>query len=256
MARVQLPIAYQCYDTSGDTTNWTSAPVAFNEQGVYRISDTLNELVIIGCNTLGYIRSKSANGSSPYKYGIYTGCVSYCASAESTVNGECTGVGCCTVKFPPGLTDNNIVFSDWDRTPFVNFSPCSYGFLVDRNYYTFRQSDRKMDNGTMMPVWLDWAIRPSNRSKAMTCAEARKDVASYACKGPNIKCTDAVNGTGPGYSCHCADGYEGNPYIEGDRGCTSKHAVETRDYSIHISLFNSTNHMHRVWIAACRYQRV
>jgi hypothetical protein len=222
VALVELPIAYECYNASGAYTFWKTAPVAFNKQGVYRISDTRNELVIIGCNTNGYIRSNETDGTSTYKYSIYTGCTSYCTSAESTVNGRCAGVGCCRVDIPPGLTDNSIAFSEYDHTDFYNFSPCNYGFLVGKGGYTFRQADLKMDNDTKMPVWLDWAIRPPNGSKELTCAEAVKDRASYACKGLHITCKDAVNGTGPGYSCECADGYQGNPYVEGNGGCTGK----------------------------------
>jgi hypothetical protein len=88
--------------------------------------------------------------------------------------------------------------------------------------YKFRRADLEMDKNSMMPVWLDWAIRPPNGCKELTCAEAEKDRASDACKGLHITCKDAVNGTGPGYSCECADGYEGNPYVEGNGGCTGK----------------------------------
>jgi hypothetical protein len=58
-----------------------------------------------------------------------------------------------------------------------------------------------MDSSTKKPVWLDWAIRPPNGSKELTCAEAAKD--------PHITCQDAVNGSGPGYSCQCAQGNGG-----------------------------------------------
>ncbi|OEL27271.1 Wall-associated receptor kinase 2 [Dichanthelium oligosanthes] len=219
VARVRLPIAWKCYNASG-SINSTDAQVAFNPQGVYRISDERNELVVIGCNTVAWIKSKQATAkNSPYAYDIYTGCVSYCTSAESTVEGRCAGVGCCKVDFPAGLTDNAIAFGGYEHTDFYQFSPCSYSFLVDRDSYTFRQADLYMDKDRMMPVWLDWAIRPPNGSLTLTCSDAKKDGASYACKGPNTNCTNAVNG--PGYSCQCADGYEGNPYIDGDGGCTN-----------------------------------
>jgi hypothetical protein len=237
VALVELPIAYQCYNASGKYTNWNTSAVAFNKKGVYRISNTRNELVIIGCNTNGYIRSNETDGSSAYSYSIYTGCVSYCTSAESTVNGQCAGVGCCRVDIPPGLTDNSIAFDGYDHTDFYSFSPCSYGFLVGKDNYTFHQDDLQMDNDTKKPVWLDWAIRPPNGSKELTCAEAAKDRASFACKAPHITCKDALNASGPGYSCECAQGYEGNPYVEGNSGCASKHAAETH-ISISVCVFD------------------
>ncbi|TVU09387.1 hypothetical protein EJB05_42858, partial [Eragrostis curvula] len=222
VARVRLPIAYQCYDASG-YVNWTYASVAFNDKGVYRISDTRNELVVLGCNTLAYITSKPAANSSKtgYDYDVYTGCVSYCTSIESTVDGQCKGVGCCRVDIPPGLTDNSITFGGYTHDHIYQFNPCSFSFLVDRDYYNYSRADLNMTDykDKMMPVWLDWAIRPSPNAtdNTLTCAEAMKNRTSYACKSRNSNCTEVVNG--PGYSCHCIDGYEGNPYIDG--GCTN-----------------------------------
>jgi hypothetical protein len=175
VALVELPIAYQCYNASGKYTNWNTSAVAFNKKGVYRISNTRNELVIIGCNTNGYIRSNETDGSSAYSYSIYTGCVSYCTSAESTVNGQCAGAWPHRQQYRVRRVRSHGL---------LQFSPCSYGFLVAKDNYTFHQDDLQMDNDTKKPVWLDWAIRPPNGSKELTCAEAAKDRASFACKAP------------------------------------------------------------------------
>ena len=113
---------------------------------------------------------------------------------------------------PPDLT-NNSVGADTDdeeslaiRRLIYDFSPCSYGFLVERNSYTFRTADLKMDRKRKMPVWLDWAIRP-NGASAFTCSDAMKSSSSsYACKSQHSSCVDAVNG--PGYTCNCSHGYE------------------------------------------------
>jgi hypothetical protein len=205
VALVELPISYECYHWPGSIrADSKTRTVEFDKKGVYRFSDTRNELVTIGCCMNGYIASNGTDGTS-HKYSIFIGCISYCTSAESTVNGRCAGIGCCSVDIPPGLSDNSIAFGGYDHLGVHDFSPCSYGFLVGKDSYTFRQGDLQMDKNTMMPVWLDWAIRPPNGSKELTCAEAVKDRASYACKGLHITCKDAVNGTGPGYSCECAD---------------------------------------------------
>ncbi|TVU47883.1 hypothetical protein EJB05_07499, partial [Eragrostis curvula] len=220
VASVRLPIAYQCYNASG-YTNWTYANVAFNDKGVYRISDTRNELVVLGCNTLAYITSRPAANrtATGYPYDVYTGCVSYCTSIESTMDGQCKGVGCCRVDIPPGLTDNSITFYGWTHDYIYQFNPCSFSFLVDRETYNYSRADLNMPDykNKKMPVWLDWAIRPPNGTDTLTCADAMKNRTSYACKSRNSNCTEAVNG--PGYSCHCVDGYEGNPYLDG--GCTN-----------------------------------
>lgn len=215
-ARVRLPIAWTCYARSGKRLPESQAPVSFNPQGVYRV---------VGCDVTAYIQSRHDNSSDAgYPYQYYTGCVSYCRRAEVVKDGRCAGVGCCRVDIPPNLTDNSIGVDDDDESTAVrrliyDFSPCSYGFLVERGGYKFRAADLKMDRKQTMPVWLDWAIRP-NGSSAFKCSDAVKNRSSYACKSQHSSCVDAVNG--PGYTCNCSQGYEGNAYIVD--GCTGKPA--------------------------------
>ncbi|TVU39809.1 hypothetical protein EJB05_13249, partial [Eragrostis curvula] len=218
IARVVLPIAWQCYNET-TYTNWSYGTVAFNRQGVYRISDKLNELVVIGCNTQAYISSVPAANKSaaPYPYDIYTGCISYCTSADSVIENRCAGVGCCKVDIPAGLTEMFIKFDGYNHGPyFIPFSACSYSFLVDRGTYNFTRADLQMNTSQMMPVWLDWAIRPSDESAPkLTCADAKRNTTSYACVSPNSICVDAASNV-TGYNCQCQPGYEGNPYLAGD----------------------------------------
>jgi hypothetical protein len=54
-ATVKLPVTSQCYDSSGGVNGSSfGVSVYFNMEGVYHISNTRNELYIIGCNTLAY----------------------------------------------------------------------------------------------------------------------------------------------------------------------------------------------------------
>ncbi|KAJ0695360.1 putative EGF-like domain-containing protein [Helianthus annuus] len=69
------------------------------------------------------------------------------------------------------------------------------------------------------PVVFQWSV--GNTS----CEEAQKNGTNYVCK-ENSVCTDALNelnqGYQMGYHCHCAKGYQGNPYISyGCRGNAS-----------------------------------
>nr|CAB3465823.1 unnamed protein product [Digitaria exilis] len=209
-ARVMLPIAWQCFNSSDSVYAWNDGDVQFNLEEVYRISNTNNQLVVIGCNTLGYTQSQRSEGND-YDYGYYTGCMSYCNNSHSALDGACAGVGCCRLDIPPGLTDNRMDFDVYTHKARLGFSPCDFAFLVDRDNYTFHTADLKMDNTTMMPVWLDWAIRDN-----LTCVEAKSEAESYACVSPNSECRDSSNGLG--YVCNCSMGYEGNPYIA--NGCT------------------------------------
>ncbi|XP_062230618.1 wall-associated receptor kinase 2-like [Phragmites australis] len=204
-ARVMLPVAWECFNSSGVEDVWSDGDVQFNREGVYRISNTHNQLVVVGCNSLGMTNSQRSEGND-YPYAYYTGCMSFCNDSGSAVDGACAGVGCCRVDIPPGLTDNTMNFKDYNHSSRLDFSPCDYAFFVDRENYTFHTADLKMDRNQTMPVWLDWAIRDN-----LTCDQAKKKGQGYACVSSNSECHNSSNG--PGYVCNCSMGYEGNPYV-------------------------------------------
>ncbi|CAL4906930.1 unnamed protein product [Urochloa decumbens] len=219
-ARVMLPVAWECFKDSKTVNASSDGDVRFNSDDVYRISNAHNHLVVIGCNTLGYTQSQRSEGNGYYSYAYYTGCMSFCNNSDSAVDGACAGVGCCHVDIPPGLTNNNMSFEQYNHTSVLGFSPCDYAFLVDKDSYTFRTADLKMDTNTMMPVWLDWAIRDN-----LSCEDAKK-AESYACVSANSECRDSYNG--PGYVCNCSMGYQGNPYVV--NGCTDINECEHKEY--------------------------
>lgn len=216
-ARVRLPVAWQCFDANGTLTGDSSGDFNFNREGVYRISNTSNELYVLGCNSLIYTRG-GEGGRFPYAY--YAGCTTYANSSTDPQDGVCAGIGCCHVDIPPGLTDNLMhMFSDRGTWSHANqsFCPCDYAFIVEKGLYTFRASHlRSMPRTQTMPLVLDWAIR-DNGSASMSCAAEAKKTTSYACVSNHSKCVDSTNG--PGYICNCTQGYGGNPYVIG--GCTN-----------------------------------
>ncbi|KAM3405920.1 hypothetical protein ACQJBY_000140 [Aegilops geniculata] len=219
-SQVMLPMGWQCYNASdpGDTnSNWDYGETTMNKDGVYRISNTHNMLVVVGCNTFGFTASKRTEGGTA-NYAYYTGCMSYCNNSASAQDGLCDGVGCCRVNIPPGLTDNYFNFREFDHSGMMDYSPCDYAFLADRNNYTFRRSHLKMDTKRSSPVWLDWAIRGNSSISGdiPSCKQAAK-TDQYACVSAHSDCVDSING--PGYNCKCSNGYEGDAYLP--NGCTS-----------------------------------
>ncbi|XP_048548881.1 wall-associated receptor kinase 2-like [Triticum urartu] len=216
-SQVMLPMGWQCYNASdpGDTySNWDYGETTMNKDGVYRISNTHNMLVVVGCNTFGFTASKRTEGGTA-THTYYTGCMSYCNNSASAQDGLCDGVGCCHVNIPPGLTHNFFNFREYDHSAMMDYSPCDYAFLVDRNNYTFRRSHLKMDTKRTSPVWLDWAIR-GNGDSILSCKQAAK-TDQYACVSAHSDCVDSING--PGYNCKCSNGYEGDAYLP--NGCTN-----------------------------------
>ncbi|KQJ81796.1 wall-associated receptor kinase 2 [Brachypodium distachyon] len=208
-SQVMLPIGWQCYNATnpGDTYDWSHGETKMNKDGVYRISNTQNMLVVIGCNSLGMTASERTEGGTE-NYAYFAGCMSYCNNSASPQDKLCAGVGCCHVDIPPGLTDNYFNFREYDHSAMLDYSPCDYAFLVGKNNYTFQRSDLRMNTNRTSPVWLDWAIRGNGSGAAiLSCANAT----TTACVSANSDCVDSQNG--PGYNCKCSKGFQGNPYV-------------------------------------------
>ncbi|KAK1692335.1 hypothetical protein QYE76_009032 [Lolium multiflorum] len=220
-SQVMLPVAWQCYNASspGEAEDYSNGETYMNKDGVYRISNRHNMLVVLGCNTFAFTASARADGGSA---AYIKGCMSYCNNSASAEDGMCAGAGCCHVDIPPGLTESYFRFWAYDHSAMMDYSPCDYAFIVDRANYTFRRSDLLMDRNRTSPVRLDWAIRDNDdtvpESAVLSCAgAARSTTTEYACVSDHSECVDSLNG--PGYSCSCSDGYEGNPYVV--NGCAS-----------------------------------
>ncbi|KAI4974211.1 hypothetical protein ZWY2020_047491 [Hordeum vulgare] len=214
--RVMVPVAYQCFDVAGNKTASFNGQLRVNPAGVYRISNTANELFVLGCDAFIYAGRGSRRRQNPESYSYFSGCVAYCNSTQSARDRKCNGVGCCHVGIPQALLDTRMTFGDWPHAG-VDFSPCNHAFIVERKHYVFQVDDLKRTPDPTkpwsMPLWLDWAIRNGNNS--LSCPLATESP-GYACVSMHSDCANSTNGMG--YFCKCKEGYEGNPYL--DNGCT------------------------------------
>lgn len=62
---------------------------------------------------------------------------------------------------------------------------------------------------------MKWAIAN------LTCETASQRSTTYACISDHSKCLNVTRGKiRLGYRCQCSAGFEGNPYIKGEDGCT------------------------------------
>ncbi|KAJ1257921.1 hypothetical protein BS78_10G033700 [Paspalum vaginatum] len=202
-ARVQGPVASFCNYTNG------SAPSidAQLQLGLpFAVSETKNKFTGIGCLTVAYVSGQN-------KHDYSSACGSFCADEDSIDGGkECSGMGCCQTTIPRNL--NIFAFSfedDFDVTLVQNFSPCSYGFIVQEESFEFDPSYAKSSNFKErhkdgVPLVLDWVVGNE------TCVQAKKNQSSYACRDKKSICVDTP--TGLGYLCNCSKGYGGNPYLD------------------------------------------
>ncbi|URD83327.1 Wall-associated receptor kinase [Musa troglodytarum] len=175
----------------------------------FTFSDTRNKFTAIGCDTIALFVGATNNSYS-------TGCVSICNKNTTFSDGSCSGAGCCQTSILPGLQYFNITFSSFNGHKDNSWdNPCSFAFLVDGSWYSFRTTDlNETDfydrNDGRVPMVLDWSIGDD-----VGCEEAPQNLTSYACRSNNSFCLNATNGIG--YLCNCSSGYQGNPYVEG--GC-------------------------------------
>ena len=89
----------------------------------------------------------------------------------------------------------------------LNFNPCSYSFIVQKDKFNF-SADSLQNLPKKMPMVLDWAV--GNETWAVGNETCAVNTMNYPCGG-NSTCMGSENG---GYFCLCMDGYRGNPYLK------------------------------------------
>nr|GEX61967.1 putative wall-associated receptor kinase-like 16 [Tanacetum cinerariifolium] len=201
---VMVFVAKDCYDSFGKKIDDESFDTSL-ELNNFRIS-TKNRFVAIGCDTYADITGTIGNDS------VSTGCSSTCGGNSHITNGSCSGVGCCQLAIPEGMSSYNLsAISFNNHTNISDFNPCSYALVVHEEKFNF-SSNNLLDFRAVeyTPMLLDWAIGHE------TCDIARKDTENFLCQG-HSECDH--NYAGPGYRCRCSEGYEGNPYVANN--CTS-----------------------------------
>ncbi|KDP42931.1 hypothetical protein JCGZ_23873 [Jatropha curcas] len=104
---VGIESANNCYNKTGITYNF-SQYIRMQSGQPFRFSDTRNKFTVVGCDTVALMEDDEASFGS--------GCISLCDS-NVTLEGSCSGRGCCQTPLPRNLTTLNIQLSSlcWFR---------------------------------------------------------------------------------------------------------------------------------------------
>ncbi|KAK3425134.1 hypothetical protein EUGRSUZ_F01912 [Eucalyptus grandis] len=168
---VSLPEPYECDDQNGTLAN-RNLSINLPPNPRYRISETQNKLIVVGCNALAVVADKDGK--------FRRGCASYCTSnVDFAKETTCSGQGCCQASIPGELTTLNITLSSIDQN--VSNSErghCARAFMVDNRPFNISNLTLPtfQDVGNNMSLVLDWMVESDD-----VCEKAR-------------------------------DGYNGNPY--------------------------------------------
>ncbi|KAF2322357.1 hypothetical protein GH714_012875 [Hevea brasiliensis] len=204
---VRIDAAYNCYNNTGLINNFRQS-IGLGS-GPFRFSDSRNKLTVVGCDTLALMEDEAQSFGS--------GCVSLCGT-NMTLQGSCSGFGCCQTPIPQSLKTLNIsLASPRNHSRVWQFNPCEYAFLADER--TYNVSELQLSYNPFSPetkrfvtsdVVIEWVVR----EETCDAAQSSSNPNGFAC-GNNSNCLYSVNGQG--YRCVCKDGFTGNPYLP--QGC-------------------------------------
>ncbi|WVZ82642.1 hypothetical protein U9M48_029886 [Paspalum notatum var. saurae] len=96
----------------------------------FTVSQGMNKFTVIGCATVAFVVGGESENAP------YSACGSFCYDNKALDNiTDCSGIGCCQAAIPRNLARFNLSFSDIDNSLVQSLSPCSYGFIVDDDWF-------------------------------------------------------------------------------------------------------------------------
>ncbi|KAF3953831.1 hypothetical protein CMV_020758 [Castanea mollissima] len=173
----------------------------------FHFSHYHNTFISVGCDNIAII-----DNIFPKVFGCESDC-----KKDMKVDKEvkCSGFNCCeSTNIPSNLQTFDVKFRSINKSNDKDdgIKHCKYAFLADKGWLEKSKRDpSSVQYWEYVPVVLEWAIflRNNNSHELFHFLEGRRQVncsRSYENKDHLYS-----------FSCRCAPGYEGNPYVDG--GC-------------------------------------
>ncbi|KAK9049887.1 hypothetical protein SSX86_031144 [Deinandra increscens subsp. villosa] len=181
--RIATIVSYNCYNESGHIDGYTVSidlrPVAeltFSEK---------NRFTVIGCDDYAFVTGTE-------KDDFTGGCFGLCSKAPNMRYGQCSGIGCCELLIPKGLSFYNATLKTINNHADVwTFNECSYGFLVEEGSFKFGVATNIHTNyldfmeriGSTMPIVVDWVIAPEGNCSTVEVNGCKENSSCYDVEG-------------------------------------------------------------------------
>uniref|UniRef100_A0A453LNB7 EGF-like domain-containing protein n=1 Tax=Aegilops tauschii subsp. strangulata TaxID=200361 RepID=A0A453LNB7_AEGTS len=215
--------------------------MGYGEVVPYSLS-TIDEFILIGCGVQAVLSNTENNRV------ILSNCSSFCPSnksgsynattAASFGDSEyCYGMGCCQAHISKSRNGMPSDFSiDWIDPNIASDGsfPQAYAFIAEEGWLNKRWLSARLPLAPFtndpapqleVPIVLDWEVlqlqrgishQPTNVSSSLRQQQYLK--CPGICSSKNSICKQMTRG----YSCHCSEGYDGNPYLDGCKGGVHK----------------------------------
>jgi hypothetical protein len=217
-ARVHGAVASYCYTGEYDSLMELQT-TQLHPRGPFLLSRTRNVVTGVGWRVQPWMQGPSVEA-------IEVSCLTSVEDGLPITNGSCGGRGCCEapIQGVPPIRFFSMFFEPLDNPAWNSSSPCNYGMVVERSWYSFSVPDmvgyKVMSNRFPrgVPMVLEFAI-----GNGSCPAQPPPD---YACVSSNSNCVNTTSNQG--YVCKCADHYVGNPYILD--GCQGRSSSKLHSY--------------------------
>ncbi|CAL5044090.1 unnamed protein product [Urochloa decumbens] len=207
---------------------WGGPSWGLTEDGPYMLSDEHNEVVLVGCQLVVELRIpgtddrfiNSCASACSSRFEIHGQCLKPEKTRSSPRCRACTGISCCQAPIMSGYTTYDwrlMILQTHDSDIDNNFFSLH---ISEEGWFELGKSKLVYD---LVPAVLKWNIisdvLPSNESREGNTTCHRDILGSISCHSRHSTCTNLWSQNrifskyNNSYTCHCWDGYQGNPYL-------------------------------------------